>query len=99
VLTFFSEYNMSLNTNFPVVNVGSRDRPVYLPVEVCEVEPGQVAKSKLSGDQTANMLRFAVMGRKPGQNAQSIVTKGVGVLGLGQPLNSTLVRPSLSFSR
>lgn len=82
---------MALNANLPVVNVGSRDRPVYLPVEVCEVEPGQPAKSKLSGDQTASMLRFAVMGRKPGQNAQSIVTKGVGVLGLGEPLNATLV--------
>lgn len=83
---------MKLNPNLPVVNVGSRDRPVYLPCEVCEVEPGQPAKSKLSGDQTASMLKFAVMGRKPGQNAQSIVSRGVGVLGLGQPLNPTLVR-------
>jgi hypothetical protein len=90
---------MALNANLPVVNVGSRDRPVYLPVEVCDVEAGQPAKSKLSGDQTASMLRFAVMGRKPGQNAQSIVTKGVGVLGLGEPLNATLVRiPSLPRS-
>ncbi|KAJ5193301.1 hypothetical protein N7449_009443 [Penicillium cf. viridicatum] len=87
---FKKEYNMTLNANNPVVNIGSRDRPVYVPVEVCEVEPGQPAKSKLSGDQTASMLRFAVMGRKPGQNAQSIVTKGVGVLGLGEPLNATL---------
>lgn len=87
---------MALNANLPVVNVGSRDRPVYLPVEVCDVEAGQPAKSKLSGDQTASMLRFAVMGRKPGQNAQSIVTKGVGVLGLGEPLNATLVRNTLA---
>ncbi|CAG8095439.1 unnamed protein product [Penicillium salamii] len=91
VAAFFQkEYNMKLNPNLPVVNVGSRDRPVYLPCEVCEVEPGQPAKSKLSGDQTASMLKFAVMGRKPGQNAQSIVSRGVGVLGLGQPLNPTL---------
>ena len=92
MLTFLLEYNMILNPKNPVVNVGSRDRPVYVPVEVCEVEPGQPAKSKLSGDQTASMLRFSVMGRKPGQNAQSIVTNGVGVLGLGEPLNATLVR-------
>lgn len=91
MLIFLLEYNITLNATLPVVNVGSRDRPVYLPVEVCEVEPGQPAKSKLSGDQTSSMLRFAVMGRKPGQNAQSIVTKGVGVLGLGEPLNATLV--------
>lgn len=79
-----------------MVNVGSRDKPVYLPVEVCEVEAGQPAKSKLSGDQTAQMLRFAVMGRKPGQNAQSIVTKGVGVLGL-EPQSSTLVSAFHSY--
>lgn len=79
----------------PVVNVGSHDRPVYLPCEVCKVEPGQPAKSKLSGDQTASMLKFAVMGRKPGQNAQAIVSKGVGVLGLGQPSNPTLVRNTM----
>ena len=83
---------MMLDQNLPVVNVGSRDKPVYLPCEVCEVEPGQPAKSKLSGDQTASMLKFAVMGRKPGQNAQSIASRGVGVLGLGQPANPTLVR-------
>ncbi|KAJ5781155.1 hypothetical protein N7457_006315 [Penicillium paradoxum] len=95
---FKKEYNLSLNPNFPVVNVGTRDRPVYLPVEVCEVEPGQPAKSKLTGDQTGQMLRFAVMGRKPGQNAQSIVTKGVGVLGLGEPLNATLSAFGVSSS-
>jgi hypothetical protein len=90
--SLISEYNKVLDPNLPVVNVGSRDRPVYLPCEVCIVQPGQPAKSKLSGDQTASMLKFAVMGRKPGQNAESIVTKGVGVLGLGSPANSTLVR-------
>jgi hypothetical protein len=37
------------------------------------------------------MLKFAVMGRMPAQNAESIATKGVGVLGIGQPLNATLV--------
>lgn len=72
----------------PVVNVGTRDRPSYLPVEVCEVEPGQPASSKLSPNQTRNMLNFAV--RSPAQNAQSIVNKGTKVLGLGDPLNPTL---------
>ena len=38
-------------------------------------------------------LIVAVKGRMPAQNAQSIVTKGVGVLGMGQPLNATLVSP------
>ncbi|KAJ5766223.1 uncharacterized protein N7511_003839 [Penicillium nucicola] len=94
---FKKEYNLSLNRGLPVVNVGSREKPVYVPVEVCEVAAGQPAKSKLSGDQTAQMLRFAVMGRKPGQNAYSIVTKGVKVLGL-EPQNSTLSAFGLSSS-
>lgn len=89
---------MVVDPNLPVINVGSRQNPIYLPCEACEVEPGQPAKSKLSGDQTAAMLKFAVMGRKPGQNAHSIVTKGVGVLGLGQPLNPTLVSNSPHFA-
>lgn len=75
----------------PVINVGTRERPIYLPVEVCQVEAGQPATTKLTGNQTQNMLGFAVMGRRPAQNAQSIVSKGVGMLGL-EPLNATLVR-------
>lgn len=92
VLTYCAEYNQALDPGMPVVNVGNRENPVYLPVEVCEVEPGQPATTKLSPNQTQSMLGFAVMGRKPAQNAQSIVTKGVSMLGLGEPLNTTLVR-------
>lgn len=80
-----------MSPELPVINVGTRDKPVYLPVEVCEVEAGQPVKNKLSPKQTQNMLNFAVKGRMPAQNAQSIVTKGVGVLGIGHPLNATLV--------
>ncbi|CAI7623765.1 unnamed protein product [Penicillium palitans] len=87
---FRKEYNIAVNPDLPVVNVGTRDKPVYLPVEVCEVEAGQSVKNKLSPKQTQNMLNFAVKGRMPAKNAQSIVTKGVGVLGIGQPPNATL---------
>ncbi|KAJ5114477.1 hypothetical protein NUU61_000236 [Penicillium alfredii] len=95
---FKTEYNRALDPNMPVVNVGTREKPVYLPVEVCEVEAGQPVGTKLNASQTANMLAFAVRGRKPAENAQSIVTKGVDLLGLGEPLNKTLstfgVQPS-----
>lgn len=43
------------------------------------------------------MLKFAVMGRKPGQNAESIVSKGVGLLGLAEQSNPTLVSRLLVF--
>lgn len=83
---------MILDPRMPVVNCGTRDKPVYLPVEVCDVQDGQAFGSKLSPNQTSNMLGFAVMGRKPAQNAQSIVTNGVSMLGLGPQLNPVLVR-------
>lgn len=86
-----TEYNRDLDPNLPVVNVGNRQFPSYLPAEVCEVEPGQAVGTKLTPSQTSDMLRFAVMGRRPAQNAQTIATKGVSMLGLGEPLNATLV--------
>jgi hypothetical protein len=54
-------------------------------------------KSKLSPKQAQNMLNFAVKGLAPARNAQSIVTKGVEVLGIGQPLNATLVSERLAW--
>ncbi|KAJ5642280.1 hypothetical protein N7490_006280 [Penicillium lividum] len=87
---FKRDYKRDLDPNLPVINVGNRQFPVYLPMDVCEVGPGQPVGTKLSPDQTSDMLKFAVMGRKPAQNAQSIVTNGVGMLGLGEPLSATL---------
>jgi hypothetical protein len=83
-----------LDPSFPVVNMGNRQFPSYLPAEVCEVEPGQAVRTKLTPKQTSDMLRFAVMGRTPALNAQSIATKGVRMLGLGEPPSATLVGSS-----
>ncbi|CAK3879278.1 RNA interference gene silencing (Qde2) [Lecanosticta acicola] len=54
----------------PVLNVGTRADPQYLPAELCEVFPGQAYRRLLSGDQTSEMLRFAA--RFPNLNAMSI---------------------------
>ncbi|KAL4872284.1 hypothetical protein BDV12DRAFT_162657 [Aspergillus spectabilis] len=90
VAEFFQRnYNIQVDPSMPVVNVGTRDKPSYLPVEACRVEPGQPAKAKLTPNQTREMMKFAVRG--PAQNAQSIVTKGVETLGLGNAANPTLV--------
>jgi hypothetical protein len=82
---------MKTNPSLPVINVGSREKPSYLPVEVCVVIPGQPANTKLSPNQTANMITFAV--RSPGANADSIVNEGAQVLGM-KPINATLVSDS-----
>ncbi|KAK4502389.1 hypothetical protein PRZ48_005814 [Zasmidium cellare] len=56
--------------NLPVLNVGTRNDPQYLPPELCFVLPGQPYRRLLSGDQTTEMLRFAA--RPPNLNAMSI---------------------------
>ncbi|GKZ75450.1 hypothetical protein AnigIFM56816_000103 [Aspergillus niger] len=86
---FLQKYNIQCDPKMPVVNVGTRENPSYLPVEVCEVVPGQQANTKLTPNQTRNMLNFAV--RSPPHNAQSIAAQGTDVLGLGASPNPTLV--------
>lgn len=82
--------------NLPVINVGTQQNPSYLPVDVCTVLPGQPSGAKLSPAQTAQMIRFAV--RKPLQNARSITTNGIGLLGVQSPTNTTLVsEPTLDM--
>ncbi|EXJ91778.1 hypothetical protein A1O3_00328 [Capronia epimyces CBS 606.96] len=62
----------------PVVNVGTRERPSYLPAQVCHVIPGQASNAQLTPAQTQQIIRFAV--RRPAQNAQSIITAGAQML-------------------
>lgn len=73
----------------PVMNVGTRQNPTYLPPEVCVILPGQSSLSKLEPDQTAQMIRFAV--RRPNENASSIVSEGAETIGIGQAANTKLV--------
>jgi hypothetical protein len=72
----------------PVVNVGDREHPTYLPAEVCEVVPGQTIKRRLGPAQTQEMIAFAC--RKPWENGISIVEDGKAVLGLNPDSDSLL---------
>lgn len=78
-----------MDANTPVVNVGTREKPIYLPPEVCSVLPGQNARTKLSPEQTQGMIRFAV--RKPCDNAESILHAGLAPAGLSARTNPLLV--------
>jgi hypothetical protein len=64
--------------NLPIVNVGHREHPSYLPAEVCMVLPGQPARRDLDRAQTTAMQEFAV--RLPASNARSITEVGTRVL-------------------
>lgn len=54
----------------PLLNVGTRETPQYIPAELCWVNPGQAYRRLLSGNQTSEMLKFAA--RFPNLNAMSI---------------------------
>ena len=83
-------YNKAIPPGMPVVNVGNRENPTYLPAQVCVVIPGQPCNAKLDPSQTQQMIRFAV--RKPYENAQSIVDTSPKVVGLNSTINPILGR-------
>lgn len=54
----------------PVLNIGSRSDPKYMPMELCTVLPGQSYNKLLGGNETGEMVKFAA--RPPNLNAMSI---------------------------
>ncbi|KAI0380531.1 Piwi-domain-containing protein [Hypomontagnella monticulosa] len=81
---FFKEkHNKSLEFPFlPVVNVGNSENPVYLPLEVCIVSYGQIARVKLNPHQADRMIGYAIRSGGPARDAEKIVEKGVDLVGL-----------------
>lgn len=81
------------NSKLPVVNVGSKEMPVYVPPELCEVPRGQHAPMRrvtLSGEQTTRMLNSAV--RRPAENFKVIMDHGLQAVGLTSVNSLLLVR-------
>ncbi|OQE42916.1 hypothetical protein PENCOP_c003G05851 [Penicillium coprophilum] len=79
---FKKAYNIDLvhHDDMPVVNVGTRERPVYLPMEVCEVVPGQPYKPDPATILRQNMIKFSC--RQPPQNYASIMSEGLDIMGI-----------------
>ncbi|KAL8850376.1 MAG: hypothetical protein Q9221_004696 [Calogaya cf. arnoldii] len=78
---FKKKYNIPINyPKVPCINVGSDQRQVFIPPELLTIEPGKQYNKKLSADQTAEMLNFAV--RKPAENARRIVGEGTSMMRL-----------------
>ena len=84
---FRTTYNITIgNTRAPVINIGSKENPSYVPAELCKVMDGQDYRLKLDGEQTSAMLKFAV--NQPWFNFTYIEHRAPPVLGL----NSALLR-------
>ncbi|KAI9729649.1 MAG: hypothetical protein M1818_008452 [Claussenomyces sp. TS43310] len=88
---------IKMDPKLPVVNVGNRQRPSYLPAEACRVLPGQPMGGKLSPDQTRRMIEFAC--RPPKANADFIVGPGKDVLGLSRSPTNAVNQYGLSVGQ
>ncbi|XP_065346670.1 protein argonaute-2-like [Cloeon dipterum] len=57
--------------HWPCLHVGSKDRNIFVPMELCKVMPKQVSIKKLNEVQTSNMVRAAVT--KPKDRKEKIM--------------------------
>lgn len=81
---------------YPVVNVGNKSTPIYLPPEVCEVLPGQSRSPKLHATQTGKMIKFANM--QGYTKANLIASSGISTIGLESKDNPKLVSASATLN-
>ena len=77
------EYNVTLDLNLPVVNVGTPEAPSYFPAEVCIMQTGKSVSAASS----------SVQNRRPVHVRPEITVAGAKER-LNSPLNPTLVRTS-----
>jgi hypothetical protein len=80
VINVYTEHNTPINPGLPLINLGTKGKPVYYPAELCYVIPGQPVKTKLLPAEQDAMIKFAC--RKPAENATSIITSGRELLAL-----------------
>ncbi|KAL6303624.1 Piwi-domain-containing protein [Sparassis latifolia] len=67
--------------DLPVINVSAdRNKPNYLPAEICEIFANQPYRGKLGDRETAEMIKYAC--NPPYVNAETIVNQGFPALGL-----------------
>lgn len=77
---FREKYNITLRIPQAwLLNCGTREKPVWIPPELCEVMPGQAFRGKLSDYQTSQMILVAARG--PGENARRIANGAHRVIG------------------
>ncbi|KAF8523721.1 Piwi-domain-containing protein [Hysterangium stoloniferum] len=93
---FEKKYKKKLQKPDLVVDIGTKERPNYVPAELCEILPNQVFKGKLADYNTAKMINYAC--RAPGDNGRSIVNQGLSLMGFNNPNNEALTNFGISIS-
>ncbi|CAL5086789.1 unnamed protein product [Urochloa decumbens] len=78
VIGYFKEtYNVDLKFNFlPCLNVGSEQKLVYLPIEVCKILPKQRYQKKLDGSQVSALRNSTCQFQsEPKQSSRQVVER------------------------
>ncbi|KAJ5729872.1 uncharacterized protein N7483_004380 [Penicillium malachiteum] len=68
----------------PVLNLGTKQKPRYVPQEVCRVPIGQIFNGELCTSQRQAMIKFSC--RRPPDNFVSIIRDGLKVMGIENQL-------------
>ncbi|UKZ76653.1 hypothetical protein TrVFT333_004361 [Trichoderma virens FT-333] len=66
---YLESYGITL-ADYPLLDMGSDQKPTYIPAELVEIQPGQAIRATLTMEETTAMLEFAC--RSPYSNALSI---------------------------
>ncbi|KAL8788284.1 MAG: hypothetical protein Q9195_007381 [Heterodermia aff. obscurata] len=97
---FQKQYALALNPGYPVLNVGSPKRPVYVGAEVCEVIYGQLYKRKLDAMQTRQMTEGAVRENyETKQFIHNIAFESVGLSESNQQLGTFHIEAKKTMTR
>uniref|UniRef100_A0A0W0FNM2 Putative argonaute-like protein n=1 Tax=Moniliophthora roreri TaxID=221103 RepID=A0A0W0FNM2_MONRR len=79
----YPRFNLRYPAELPVINTGTAKKAVYIPAELCDIEPGQPYRGKLSSKETQQMIKVAC--NPPNVNAEAIVGDGFAKLGIAPP--------------
>ncbi|KAK8034320.1 piwi domain-containing protein [Apiospora rasikravindrae] len=80
------QFNKALNVSLPLIDIGTAQKPIFVPAELCRIKPGQLAASNLDSTTSSAMIKFACKG--PQYNRGS--TEGAAHQVLHLDNNSTL---------
>ncbi|KAK6834728.1 hypothetical protein PG987_009422 [Apiospora arundinis] len=92
---FKLQFNMNLTHNLPLIDIGTPQKSVFVPAELCKVRPGQLVATKLDSESSTKMINFAC--KVPSQS-QSFI-KGTGRRVLQLDGNDKLTKLQLSVKK
>ncbi|KAK6855956.1 ribonuclease H-like domain-containing protein [Apiospora arundinis] len=92
---FYKQFGRKLNVSLPLIDIGTPEKPIFVPAELCKIRPGQLVASQLDSNASNDMINFAC--KLPLENKKLIEKSGREVLHLDG--NKTLGNFGLEVAR